>query len=45
MAMLMTPARSQITPARAPKTSGVASRTVPGSGLVITIPPALAWSA
>ncbi len=35
MAMLMTPERSHITPASAPRTSGVAISIVPGSGLAI----------
>ena len=45
IAMLMTPERSHSTPASAPKISGVASRMVPGNGLMIATENVPVWSA
>jgi hypothetical protein len=43
--MLITPARSHMTPASAPRMSGVAIRIVPGSGLAMDAWKPLPWSA
>ena len=45
IAMLMTPERSHRHPASAPKISGVASRMVPGNGLMIATEKVPVWSA
>ena len=44
IAMLITPARSHMTPARAPRISGVAIATVPGNGLLMAAWNCPPWS-